>query len=114
DAVKLDLSPSLTSRRGVGDHPPGMEPIILASSSPRRRELLERAGIPFEPFAPEIDEACCDGLPPSDRVIALARLKALAAGPAFPSPLRFALAADTMVCLPSPDADFGELALGKP
>jgi septum formation protein len=94
--------------------PTGMEPIILASSSPRRRELLENAGIPFEPFAPEIDEAECDGFPPADRVIALAKEKALAAGSSFPSPLRFALAADTMVCLPSADADFGELALGKP
>ena len=31
-----------------GGHPPLMEPIILASQSPRRRELLALYGVPFE------------------------------------------------------------------
>ena len=31
--------------------------LILASSSPYRRELLERLKIPFEVIAPDVDEA---------------------------------------------------------
>jgi septum formation protein len=33
-----------------------METIILASGSPRRQELLNRVGIPFKAFPPNIDE----------------------------------------------------------
>ncbi len=33
-----------------------MEPIILASSSPRRQEILTKLGIPFQVIMPEIDE----------------------------------------------------------
>lgn len=32
------------------------KPILLASSSPRRAELLQRVKIPFEAFAPHVDE----------------------------------------------------------
>lgn len=91
-----------------------MESILLASDSPRRRELLASAGIPFSRFAPDIDESLCDGLPPEDRVIALAESKARAAVLALKATPRLVLAADTLVCLAAPDADFGELALGKP
>jgi septum formation protein len=34
-----------------------METIILASGSPRRQELLNRVGIPFKAFPPNIDES---------------------------------------------------------
>jgi septum formation protein len=91
-----------------------METILLASNSERRRELLRRARIPFEPFAPDVDESMWDGLPPAERVIALAEEKARAAGPALPPSPRFVLAADTLVCLPRAEAEFGEIALGKP
>lgn len=91
-----------------------MESILLASDSPRRRELLANAGISFSQFAPDIDESLCDGLPPRDRVVALAESKARAAVLALPSTPRLVLAADTLVCLADPDADFGELVLGKP
>ena len=33
------------------------DPLILASTSPFRRELLERLGLPFETAAPDIDES---------------------------------------------------------
>lgn len=53
-------------------------PIILASTSPRRRELLEMLGVPFEILAPKVDEAAYDHLmsDPKDYVETLARLKA--------------------------------------
>jgi len=90
-----------------------MESILLASNSPRRREFLEVAGIPYLTLSPNIDETCRDSLPPHERVIALARDKAVAAAAmAAPSSPRLVLAADTLVCLPS--AEDGELALGKP
>ena len=34
-----------------------MARIILASSSPRRKELLEQVGLKFEIFRPDIDES---------------------------------------------------------
>ena len=33
-----------------------MEPIILASSSPRRQEILNLLGIPFRVIVPNVDE----------------------------------------------------------
>jgi septum formation protein len=92
-----------------------MERILLASGSPRRRELLAAAGIPFDSLVPDIDEAARDALPPSDRVLALAEDKARAASVrASASSPRLVLGADTLVCLPDGGAGGGELALGKP
>ena len=44
--------------------------LVLASSSPRRRELVSQAGIPFVTDAPEIDEHCA--LPPREAVLEIA------------------------------------------
>ncbi|MCA9295063.1 MAG: Maf family protein, partial [Phycisphaerales bacterium] len=54
------------------------EPIWLASTSPRRRLLLEEAGIRFEVKAPSIDDGLLDprGVDPRAWVMALAWLKA--------------------------------------
>lgn len=41
-----------------------MEPIILASGSPRRQETLRSLGIPFQVIIPEIDESELDGIQP--------------------------------------------------
>ena len=79
------------------------EPLILASSSPRRRQLLAQAGVPFETDAPEVDEEC--NLPAEEAVAELSRRKALAAGATHPG--RYVLASDTLVCVD------GE-TLGKP
>lgn len=53
-------------------------PLILASSSPRRRELLGTLGLPFEVISPQVDEAAfrLDHLPPADVVKFLSRTKA--------------------------------------
>jgi septum formation protein len=55
-----------------------LPPLILASTSPYRRELLERLRLPFEAVAPGIDE---DHLPselPQTRAVRLAHAKARA------------------------------------
>ncbi len=77
--------------------------LILASGSPRRRELLARFGIPFETFVPDADESC--DLPAAEAVPVLSRRKALATASVFPG--AFILAADTLVSLDG-------VSLGKP
>jgi septum formation protein len=51
-------------------------PIVLASTSAYRRQLLERLRLPFETVAPEVDEACLAGETPPQIVRRLALLKA--------------------------------------
>lgn len=53
-------------------------PLILASSSVYRKELLARLGLPFETFSPEIDETPHLGESPYALSVRLAREKALA------------------------------------
>lgn len=52
--------------------------LLLASTSPYRRELLARLRLPFEVARPEVDEAPRDGETPVELVQRLAREKALA------------------------------------
>lgn len=78
--------------------------IILASASPRRREILTLGGVPFE-VCPAADEQAPDHLAPAELVRALARSKASQVAAQFAD--RVILGADTMVVLD------GKL-LGKP
>lgn len=86
--------------------------ILLASGSPRRRELLKGLGIDFKVLSADVDESLRDGLPVRERVVALARDKALAAAARLEAEAyRWVLAADTLVWLP----DGGrEEVFGKP
>lgn len=69
---------------------------ILASRSPRRRDLLSRLGIPFEVLAPEVAEgAARDGARPERFVRHLAAMKARAVAEQHPDEI--ILAADTVV-----------------
>ena len=52
--------------------------LVLASSSPYRRELLSRLGLRFEVVSPDIDESRREGEPPRTLVARLARGKARA------------------------------------
>ena len=52
--------------------------LILASGSPRRRELLSLFGIPFAVRAADIDETMDPQKPPFDEVARVSRCKALA------------------------------------
>jgi len=52
--------------------------ILLASASPRRRELLGQLAIDFEILAMDVDESYIEGETPSEHVTRLARAKAQA------------------------------------
>ncbi|HYS19985.1 MAG TPA: nucleoside triphosphate pyrophosphatase [Gemmatimonadales bacterium] len=82
-----------------------IEPIVLASSSPRRQQLLEMLRIPFRVIAPEVDEHVLPTEKPDHYVRRLARAKAEAVAARAPGAL--ILAADTTVVLD------GEI-IGKP
>lgn len=79
--------------------------LILASSSPRREDLLLRLGVSFTVATADIDESQQPGEPPVDLVQRLAQEKALAVAARFPDCA--VLGADTIVVLD------GEV-LGKP
>jgi septum formation protein len=72
-------------------------PIVLASGSPRRRQLLEMLRIPHRVIAPDIDESRRDDEPPERYVVRLARAKARAVADRVPGEV--VLAADTTVVL---------------
>lgn len=69
--------------------------MILASSSPRRRALLEMLGVDFQVIAADVDETVEPGLSPSEMVMALASRKADPVAARYPDNL--VLAADTIV-----------------
>lgn len=74
-------------------------PLVLASRSPRRADLLRAAGLPFEVGpAPDVDETPPPGLGPAEVAVALAERKA-AAVRARVAPGRVVLGADTVVVL---------------
>ena len=81
------------------------QPILLASASPRRKEILQNAGILFEICPSDADELCMDGADIGAQVVENARRKACDVSAKYPS--RVVLGADTLVT-----AD-GK-ALGKP
>jgi MAF protein len=61
--------------------------LVLASTSPFRRELLSRLGLPFEVAAPNVDEARRPGEAPQALVLRLSEAKARAIAPRFPNAL---------------------------
>jgi septum formation protein len=58
-----------------------MPPIVLASTSPYRRQLLQRLRLPFSVLAPQVDEQALPGESPHETAcrLALAKAKAIAA-----------------------------------
>ena len=75
-------------------------PLVLASASPRRSDLLRRAGIRFEVCPADIPEVEQPGETPVAFAQRLARSKALAVAEWIgPSPARRVLGADTIVVL---------------
>ena len=83
-----------------------MKKIILASQSPRRKQLLEWAEVPFEVVVKETDERFPPGLTPEEVAIYIARNKAVAVQQQV-SADEVVLAADTIVVL-------GDNIIGKP
>ena len=82
--------------------------LILASSSPRRQELLSQLGLPFEVIKPAIDESRHSDEAPVDYAERLSREKAAAVAKTLDESPALIIAADTIVI----DHE-GEL-LGKP
>jgi septum formation protein len=78
---------------------------ILASASPRRRELLTSIGLDFDVVPSHIPEERAEGESPEEYVARLSREKAAAVAKHHPS--RWVIAADTTVLL-------GETLLEKP
>jgi septum formation protein len=72
--------------------------IVLASASPRRRELLARAGLAFEVVPADVDESVPDGIEPLEAARMLAERKARAVLPRV-APDAVVLAADTIVAV---------------
>ncbi|EHH0324018.1 septum formation inhibitor Maf [Salmonella enterica] len=64
-----------------------MPRLILASTSPWRRALLEKLTIPFECAAPEVDETPIQGEAPRQLVLRLAQAKAQSLAHRYPAHL---------------------------
>lgn len=80
-------------------------PLVLASTSPFRHELLSRLGLEFATAAPECDETRLANEPPAELVQRLAEAKARAVAPQFPGAL--IIGSDQVACL-------DDQVLGKP
>ncbi len=79
--------------------------LVLASTSPYRRDLLARLGVQFDTVAPGVDESPHPGETPEDLVSRLAVAKAEAGGDGDP---------DTVVIGSDQVANLGGRPLGKP
>lgn len=82
-----------------------MKPLLLASTSPYRRQLLERLGLPFDTFAPEVDERPLTGESGFELAARLAAAKAERAASERP---------DAVVIASDQVAVLGDKLLGKP
>lgn len=83
--------------------------LLLASRSPRRRELLALLGLPFDVTATDIREIPCPGESPSELVVRLSRAKAKAAASACTD-----LSAETTIITCDTIVAFEGEILGKP
>lgn len=81
-------------------------PIILASKSPRRQELLTLMGIDFRIVLKDVDESYPEGLSATEIAVHIAEKKAKEFDDVL-EPNELVLTADTIVCL-------DDLILGKP
>lgn len=80
-------------------------PLLLGSTSPFRKEVLSKLGLPFETDSPEVDESHRDSETPEMLVKRLSEMKARAVGARHPRSL--VIGSDQVACIE------GEI-LGKP
>jgi len=99
--IMADAERKRKAKAGKGTGPR----VILASASPRRRELLKKVIPRFTVVPSGVDEDRCRGLEPNAFALEAAMAKAKAVGSKHPSSL--IIAADTLVIL-------GEKVFGKP
>ncbi|HBH34946.1 MAG TPA: septum formation inhibitor Maf, partial [Gammaproteobacteria bacterium] len=79
--------------------------LVLASTSPFRRELLSKLGLPFATAAPDIDESQLPGEEPESLVKRLSLEKAKAVAADYPQAL--IIGSDQVACVDNQ-------VLGKP
>ena len=84
-------------------------PILLASTSPHRRLLLERLQLPFAALSPPMEETVLAGEAPAARALRLARAKA--ASVAVQHPAAIVIGSDQVASLAGPQ---GITLLHKP
>jgi septum formation protein len=82
-----------------------IERLILASSSPRRQQLLRQIGLEFDVVPSDVREDFIGGESPRDHVLRLAELKAQRVAQVYPN--RWVIGADTAVAVDG-------MILGKP
>ena len=82
-----------------------IQPIVLASGSPRRKEFLQSLGLVFKVVAATINEESMESEPAEEFVLRMAKEKAAAVGAEYPD--SYIISGDTVVCL-------GQAILGKP
>ena len=75
-----------------------MVELILASASPRRRELMGLLGLPFKVMVADVDEDSITDPDPAVNVVETARLKAVTIAARHPDPA-IIIASDTTVAL---------------
>ena len=73
--------------------------LLLASASPRRKELLQQLGLDFQQKAVEVDETPYKSEPPHDYVMRMAYMKAEAAWQKWGNPDCLVLSSDTTVVI---------------
>ena len=93
-ALRPDASPTPSPR------------LVLGSTSPYRRELLARLGLPFDVASPEVDEHPLPAETPLQTALRLAKLKARAVAARCPD--------DAVVIGSDQVADLNGMILGKP
>jgi septum formation protein len=94
---------------------PARARVVLASASPRRRELLAQAGLEFEVEPADVDESLPEDVDPAlgARLLAERKARAVAARHADPAcPPAWVIGADTVVALPVESGRWR--LLGKP
>ncbi|MGD7047636.1 septum formation inhibitor Maf [Rossellomorea marisflavi] len=72
-----------------------MSSLILASQSPRRKELLKQIQLSFTTLSPQVEETFEEGMLPGDVVMYLADIKAAAVSGEHPD--SFVIGSDTVV-----------------
>ena len=71
--------------------------IVLASASPRRKDILENIGMKFKIAVASCDETIADGIKPQDAVMLLSLKKAAAVAVQFQGEKKIVIGADTVV-----------------
>jgi len=75
------------------------EPVVLASASPRRKDMFERLGIEFEVVTTDVEDESAESQDPLRHAMDMARLKAQAAHEMTGDSGRWYLGVDTVVVL---------------